>query len=470
MSVSPPPTPPPRPPERGERRFKRINTPCEWVEDYYPGSYHPVDVGDTIYGGRYKVIRKLGYGSFSTVWLVHDLDKANYVAVKILVAKASEGNGDLQEEKIYRHLSRPANEQTTVNRYITQLLDTFVLKGPNGEHKCMVFEPMGPTANTMVEELPEFNPQMYGMKVRYPVWMAKQILRGALEALQFLHAQGIAHGDFQPGNILFPLRAGGHGHSDGRGRGSSSSCLDGVAEATLWQTDNANATFRGSISPPVVRLDGKVDRWAPKHLYVPQPLTAFTDYGPGFRVKLSDLGGAYFVSEPPDEIVTPTGLSAPELIFQKSVPPTVDGRMLDIWSVGCLVFELVTGCQLFCIPYSMREDADDSHLLSLSHILGPLPDHLFARWPRSSLYFTTDNAGKRTLFNRALGGVGPGQEPLILPTPTMEDMFDEAAPEVGSTAEAQQIKSLVRRILQYDPSQRPTAAEILQDPWFAEAN
>lgn len=35
------------------------------------GGYHQVEIGD-IYNGRYHVIRKLGWGHFSTVWLCRD--------------------------------------------------------------------------------------------------------------------------------------------------------------------------------------------------------------------------------------------------------------------------------------------------------------------------------------------------------------------------------------------------------------
>jgi serine/threonine protein kinase len=72
MGTSPPPTPPPRMPKYDERRFKDITTPCEWIEGYHPGGYHPVHFGDVFKDGQYKVKRKLGEGSFSTVWLAFD--------------------------------------------------------------------------------------------------------------------------------------------------------------------------------------------------------------------------------------------------------------------------------------------------------------------------------------------------------------------------------------------------------------
>lgn len=44
----------------------------EYADDYGPGKLHPVHFGDVYKDGRYKVLRKLGAGSFSTVWLARD--------------------------------------------------------------------------------------------------------------------------------------------------------------------------------------------------------------------------------------------------------------------------------------------------------------------------------------------------------------------------------------------------------------
>jgi serine/threonine-protein kinase SRPK3 len=44
----------------------------EEISGYCPGGYHPVHVGDVFANGRYTVVRKLGWGHFSTVWLARD--------------------------------------------------------------------------------------------------------------------------------------------------------------------------------------------------------------------------------------------------------------------------------------------------------------------------------------------------------------------------------------------------------------
>jgi serine/threonine-protein kinase SRPK3 len=44
----------------------------EDLDDYCKGGYHPVEPGQVYKNGRYTVVRKLGWGHFSTVWLARD--------------------------------------------------------------------------------------------------------------------------------------------------------------------------------------------------------------------------------------------------------------------------------------------------------------------------------------------------------------------------------------------------------------
>ena len=51
--------------------------------DLLAGGYHPVQVGEQYKHGRYKVLQKLGWGHFSTVWLVHDNQLGQQSALKV---------------------------------------------------------------------------------------------------------------------------------------------------------------------------------------------------------------------------------------------------------------------------------------------------------------------------------------------------------------------------------------------------
>jgi hypothetical protein len=44
----------------------------EPLNRYEVGGYHPVNVGE-VFNQRYKIVRKLGWGLYSTVWLVQDI-------------------------------------------------------------------------------------------------------------------------------------------------------------------------------------------------------------------------------------------------------------------------------------------------------------------------------------------------------------------------------------------------------------
>ncbi|KAI0814447.1 putative serine protein kinase [Xylaria sp. FL0064] len=408
MSTSPPPTPP----ESGfikkeDRRFKEITSFCEWVENYRPGGYHPVVLGD--------VSTMVNTKSFESLAGAHFRLNNKYVAMKIVMSKISERTN---ETVILRLLGQAPGG----SKHITQLLDEFNHQGPNGIHKCL------------------FKGKRHiDLKIRYPYWMAKGILKQSLQALAFLHENGVAHSDFQPGNMLFTLHD-----------------INSKPEDELRQKEDEQA---GSISPPVERLDGKQDKWAPPYLFIAQPLVYPTDHAQDFKIKLSDMGGAYFLKEPPAKPITPIGLRTPEYILTGAVNHT-----MDIWSFGCLVFELLTGLPLLCTPwYPNKTDTDDNHLQEMTVRLGPLPDNLYQHWKTSSLYFTPE----RKLYNCQLGGVPEGGEPLILEEPTLEEAFDQAKLDIDEE-EARKVKALIRRVLQYDPEKRPSAAELLRDPWFLE--
>lgn len=47
-----------------------INT--EPLHRYQRGGYHPVHLGDYLNNGRYKILHKLGWGGYSSVWVARD--------------------------------------------------------------------------------------------------------------------------------------------------------------------------------------------------------------------------------------------------------------------------------------------------------------------------------------------------------------------------------------------------------------
>lgn len=50
----------------------RCGVDAEPIQYYRPGGYHPTLLGDTFKDGRYKILHKLGWGGYSTVWVARD--------------------------------------------------------------------------------------------------------------------------------------------------------------------------------------------------------------------------------------------------------------------------------------------------------------------------------------------------------------------------------------------------------------
>jgi serine/threonine protein kinase len=112
----------------------------EKLERYRPGGYHPITIG-ALLNDRYRIVHKLGFGTYSTVWLARDQQTENYVAIKITVAAGDPA--DPQESNILRQLGVAGlkTEPHAGATYIPRILDKFSISGPNGIHWCFVSAP-----------------------------------------------------------------------------------------------------------------------------------------------------------------------------------------------------------------------------------------------------------------------------------------------------------------------------------------
>src|SRR5438552_14743036 len=102
-------------------------------EDYCKGGYHPVQVGESFKDGKYTVVRKLGWGHFSTVWLSRDNRTGKHVALKVVRSAAHYTETALDEIKLLQKVVN-AKPDHPGRQYVVSLLDSFEHKGPNGTH------------------------------------------------------------------------------------------------------------------------------------------------------------------------------------------------------------------------------------------------------------------------------------------------------------------------------------------------
>ncbi|XP_051967019.1 SRSF protein kinase 1-like isoform X5 [Xyrauchen texanus] len=192
--------------------------------DYCRGGYHYVKIGD-LFNGRYHVIRKLGWGHFSTVWLAWDTQGKRFVAMKVVKSAEHYTETALDEIKLLRAV-RNTDQNDPSREKVVQLLDDFKISGVNGNHVCMVFEVLG---HHLLKWIIKSNYQ--GL----PLPCVKSIIRQVLQGLDYLHTKcKIIHTDIKPENILMDV--------------NEAYVKRLAAEATDWQKSGAPPPSGSAVS------------------------------------------------------------------------------------------------------------------------------------------------------------------------------------------------------------------------------
>ncbi|XP_026532013.1 SRSF protein kinase 3 isoform X2 [Notechis scutatus] len=205
--------------------------------DYCRGGYYPVKIGD-LFNGRYHVVRKLGWGHFSTVWLCWDIQRKRFVALKVVKSAVHYTETAVDEIKLLKCV-RDSDPNDPKRENIVQLIDDFKISGINGVHVCMVLEVLG---HQLLKWIIKSNYQ--GL----PIPCVKSILCQVLQGLDYLHTKcKIIHTDIKPENILL--------------------CVDEsyvrrlAAEATLWQQTGGPPPSGSAVSSaPQESLNGKLSK------------------------------------------------------------------------------------------------------------------------------------------------------------------------------------------------------------------
>lgn len=98
-------------------------------------------------------------------------------------------------------------------------------------------------------------------------------------------------------------------------------------------------------------------------------------------------------------------------------------------------------------------------MVTFHQVLGDIPDSILALWPRS----------KGCIFpERKSWDALEDQGRWALAFAPLEVKFERNKPDYIDAEESKVIISLIRGILKYEPSERPTAETILQHEWFSQ--
>uniref|UniRef100_A0A8C5FDD7 non-specific serine/threonine protein kinase n=1 Tax=Gadus morhua TaxID=8049 RepID=A0A8C5FDD7_GADMO len=452
----------------------------ESSEDYCVGGYYAVEIGE-IFIDRYQVVRKLGWGHFSTVWLCWDMEKSHFVALKVVKSATVFTETALDEIKLLKCV-RDSDPKDPTRENVVKLIDDFRVTGVNGQqHVCMVLEVLG---HQLLKWIIKSN--YHGL----PLPCVRSIIKQVLQGLDYLHTKcKIIHTDIKPENILL--------------RVDEVYIQRLAANTKLWQLPKSPM----HTCPIFSVLAFSVSHWAPpappsvsrssdgQGLPAPDEQTeqegAQEHSGPWSRIqtsrfnstrlcctgvaevgpvsdgdtvdsvdvlvnllkpenadkiliKIADLGNACWVNKHFSEDIQTCQYRSVEVLIGADYGPPA-----DIWSTACMAFELATGEYLFEPQAADAFSRDEDHIAHIMELLGPLPTPFALSGTRSKHYFNRKGQLRR------ISKLKPWSLCEIL-----QDKFE------WRREQAAQFSSFLLTMLEPQPGKRATATQCLRHPWL----
>ncbi|KAM0250022.1 hypothetical protein ACHAQJ_008791 [Trichoderma viride] len=381
--------------EEGRRRYK-------------PGGFHPVYIGD-VFNNRFKVLNKIGYGQYSTVWLVRDLQATDesevFRALKVLSAVCY----DTFEKEILTHF-RDGDRAEAGYDYICHLISEFEHQGPNGTHTCLVFELMG-------ETLRSFGVWFEGHMIPHPV-MHRFAIQLVL-AVHFAHAHDVIHTDIKPDNIFVKFRD-----------------YSLIESGYLLET-------------PVPHQDREDEQYCPvpsrplRHYYFNEGDRTRVDE---FDIALGDWGVSSWTTKHLTGFIQPVALRSPEVLIEAPWGPSTDW-----WNLGAVLLEVFRAVRMFSgrVPpdghYEVKE-----HLAEIVDLFGPFPKALLQKGNQDLVRDLFDDEG-RIKDAAPMNRPGLASE-LFIPRLSQERQEDFA--------------SFLNMLMKIDPEERPSTMDLLRHSWL----
>ncbi|KAL0954338.1 hypothetical protein HGRIS_003336 [Hohenbuehelia grisea] len=358
---------------------------------------------------RYTIARKLGWGMHSSTWLAHDTVLKKYVAVKALTGHMT----DMYNRALFWEADalRLLSHQPAL-KHCVKLLDEFTIQGGGsaGSHLCLVMPLYGGDVKALAAS--RTGP--------FPIPLAKRIIQHVLLGIASAHKRGVVHTDLKHDNIFFETRA-------------------STAEIERWTTEDPP-----QMHPPENSIDGNVQAAKSQPMKLPSEEEALQA-----TYLLADFGCAQPSKLHANRTITTIPLRAPEVFLGGEWDTPA-----DMWSFGCLAYELLTSQPLF---YNTRNDKfglteTENILYQMMLYTGEVfrAEQLNV-CPSASEYFNADCRLKK--------------EPEVFEWP-LEDLIGST--KVVPDDEVPTASNFIRRCLRLNPSDRVDAEDLLNDEWLRE--
>ncbi|KAJ3072299.1 Dual specificity tyrosine-phosphorylation-regulated kinase [Podochytrium sp. JEL0797] len=269
-------------------------------------------------GYRYECISLLGKGSFGQCIKCFDHKTKTIVALKIIRNKKRFEKQGVVEVKV---LDRLRKEDAEMEHSLVHMQESFYFRG----HLCITFELLGINLYDWVKSGGFRGIHMGVLKV-----FSVQIL----QCLQLLYKIKTIHCDLKPENIL-------------------------ICDPAFMHPQKCDVVPSSSTGLPRSFIDPE-----------------FNQHSPLYDIKVIDFGSACFEHEKVYTYIQSRFYRSPEVILGTSYT-----NAIDMWSVGCILAELLTGYPLF------PGENEQHQLACIMELKGVPPEYIIDRGTRRKLFF-----------------------------------------------------------------------------------
>ncbi|KAK8547428.1 hypothetical protein V6N13_098138 [Hibiscus sabdariffa] len=366
---------PSRPEEQKALVMSRRSSPPKRDDDHE--GHYVFNLGENL-TPRYKILSKMGEGTFGRVLECWDRQNREYVAIKVVRSIRKYRDAAMIEVDVLEHLAK--NDKGT--SHFVQIRNWFDYRN----HICIVFERLGPSLFDFLKR---------NKYCPFPVDLVREFGRQLLESVAYMHDLRLIHTDLKPENILL-------------------------------------------VSSEYVKLPGRKRNSSDE--------THFRCLPKSSAIKLID-----FESRQGSSALFPLSRIGNCSLSEGRLPGLGWSYPCDMWSVGCILIELCTGEALFQTHENLE------HLAMMERVLGPLPEHMIRRANRGAeKYF---RRGSR--LNWPEGAVSRESIRAVKKLDRLKNMLSQ---HVESSRYS--LADLLEGLLKYDPSERLTARQALNHPFF----
>lgn len=380
----------------------------------------------------YNIISELGSGAYSRVWLGYNIETDKFKAIK--VQNPEDYKDGISEIKILKSLPD--------NRNLLKLNEYFVKKVGEKRFLCSSYDLCCGNLDGFIRKGEYKN----GLAPK----IAKNIFKQLMEGLKVIHKKcNLIHCDIKTDNILlkgvnnrdskiiekyrgynFPEK-----YSEAKKKFWTDQGKD-VSKIKKMKTEQkvkirkiVHQTILGIIDQELNEDEKSDNRIDEKYMMNPD-------------ITIADFGAACTDDECYEEDFGTRYYRAPEVVLQGEV-----SNKVDIWAAGCILYELINGDFLFDPDKDKNKSRDYYHLLEMSKVSGKFQKKFLKTTKHWKKFFDRDCDLLDTEYREYYD-------------------WDELLDKVTDRKDREQISDLIKSMLSLNPSNRPSAEDVLKHPWL----